>query len=246
MLRAGKRGLERALFAAWQVAVRKNVDTTHYDAVIPEASYAPWKSDLAFQATLSDVRDNTVVDHYRLWELWNLTHQLSHTPGDILEVGVWRGGSGCLMAKRSRLDQSGSTVFLCDTFSGVVKASENDTAYVGGEFADTSLELVAELARSMNLDNVDIRQGMFPDDAGADLSARPIKLCHIDVDTYESAKTVSEWAWKKLVVGGVIVYDDYGFFDTPGVTRAVNEQVGQPDRRVLHNLNGHGIVVKVG
>jgi O-methyltransferase len=42
----------------------------------------------------------------------------------------------------------------------------------------------------------------------------------------------------------VAVFDDYGFPACPGVTRFVDEQRCRKDRLVLHNLNGHGIVVK--
>ena len=40
------------------------------------------------------------------------------------------------------------------------------------------------------------------------------------------------------------MFDDYGFPACPGVTKLVDEQRGLSDRMVLHNLNGHGIVVK--
>jgi O-methyltransferase len=47
-----------------------------------------------------------------------------------------------------------------------------------------------------------------------------------------------------MPVGGVVVYDDYGFLRCDGITRHVDEQRGRPDRRVIHNLNGHAVVVK--
>src|SRR4029078_3382246 len=97
---------------------------------------------------LEDVRANTLVDEYRCWELWNLVGQTPALPkGDIVEVGVWRGGTGCLMARRMMLDGSAGTVHLCDTFAGVVKAGGLDSGYAGGEHADTSVDLVESLAR---------------------------------------------------------------------------------------------------
>ena len=53
-----------------------------------------------------------------------------------------------------------------------------------------------------------------------------------------------EWSWDRLVPGGIVVYDDYGFNFCAGITRLVNEQVADPHKLVLHNLNGHAIVVK--
>jgi O-methyltransferase len=73
---------------------------------------------------------------------------------------------------------------------------------------------------------------------------RALRLCHIDVDVYRSARDVLEWAWPRLSPGGVAVFDDYGFPCCPGVTQFVDEQRGRTDRLVLHNLNGHGLIVK--
>lgn len=44
--------------------------------------------------------------------------------------------------------------------------------------------------------------------------------------------------------GGTVVFDDYGFPAGPGVTRLLDKQRMRDDRLVLHNLNGHGILVK--
>jgi O-methyltransferase len=48
----------------------------------------------------------------------------------------------------------------------------------------------------------------------------------------------------RLVTGGFVVFDDYGFKGCEGVTRFVNEQRLKPDRLVLHNLSGHAIAIK--
>jgi O-methyltransferase len=71
------------------------------------------------------------------------------------------------------------------------------------------------------------------------------RLCHVDVDVYESAKAIAEWIWPRLVMGGIIVYDDYGFHDCTGITRFVNEERLKSDRVVIHNLNGHALVIKI-
>jgi O-methyltransferase len=69
--------------------------------------------------------------------------------------------------------------------------------------------------------------------------------CHIDVDVYNSASDVVDWIWEKLIPGGVIVFDDYGFHTCTGITQFVNEQKQKNDRLVIHNLNGHAIMIKV-
>ena len=71
--------------------------------VTPFATYAPWAADAAFIDTYRAVVDHTLVDMYRCWELWQLVEQVSGLQGGFVEVGVWRGGSGCLIAKRAKL-----------------------------------------------------------------------------------------------------------------------------------------------
>jgi O-methyltransferase len=216
-----------------------------YSIVIPEATYSPWNDDKEFVSTFDSIRQNTLVDIYRAHELWDLVQETISYGGDILEVGVWRGGTGCLMAKRAKQLNPSATVFLCDTFSGVVKASERDSHYHGGEHADTSVDIVRQLATKMGLDNIQLLKGIFPDATGDKIEDMRFSLCHIDVDVYESAKQVTEWVWPRLVTGGVIVYDDYGFLGCEGVTNLVNERRQHGGAVTLHNLNGHAIVVKV-
>jgi hypothetical protein len=60
-----------------------------------------------------------------------------------------------------------------------------------------------------------------------------------------SARDIVDWVWNRIVPGGLIVFDDYGFEMCPGITRLANEQMGMSDRLVFHNLNGHAIVMKL-
>jgi O-methyltransferase len=223
--------------------IATNTKVSH-SIVIPEATYSPWIDDADFLAAYESTRHNTLVDLYRSYELWSLVRETSHLGGDILEVGVWRGGTGSLMAAQTKRLELASTVFLCDTFKGVVKAGNRDSVYRGGEHADTSMDTVLQLQSKMGLSNVKLLEGIFPDATGEQVKDRQFSLCHIDVDVYESAKHVAEWVWPRLIRGGVIVYDDYGFLTCEGVTSLVNERHQGPGALTLHNLNGHAVVVK--
>ncbi len=215
-----------------------------HQLVIPHATYSPWWADAEFQIIVRQIGSATLVDIYRLYELWSLVGQVQHLKGDILEVGVWRGGSGCLLAAKAKADGLQAQVFLCDTFAGVVKASAHDTEYTGGEHSDTSADAVTTLASRLELENVHVLKGIFPDETSEPLESHTFRLCHIDVDVYDSARGVFDWAWPRLVTGGVIVFDDFGFHDCDGVTRFVTETGRRVDALLVHNLNGHAILVK--
>ena len=241
--RYGLQLLRKALFLIAKVTFG-GMDRSKYSVILTEASYSPWIADQSFQAAYSQIKGYTLVDHYRLWELWKLIEQVKDLEGDVIEVGVWRGGSGCLIARKCQLEQLPATVYLCDTFQGVIKSSENDLSYQGGEHSDTSEAMVSGLISQMSLDNVKILQGTFPDDTGDGLRNNHFRYCHIDVDVYQSAKDIVEWIWGRMVIGGLIIFDDYGFPRCPGITRLVNERASNTDCLVVYNLNGHAIMAK--
>lgn len=217
-----------------------------YEPVRPAAMYAPWKKDFPFQEVFAAIRGDTLVDLYRCFELWHLIGESAKLPeGDIIEIGVWRGGTGALIAKKAALCGIPGTVFLCDTFTGVVKAGAHDASYKGGEHSDTSRASVETFLRSrMKLENIEILEGIFPDQTGHAIESRRFRFCHIDVDVYQSAKDIVEWIWDKLIPGGFIVFDDYGFPGCSGIAAFVDEQMKLRDRIILHNLNGHAILIK--
>jgi O-methyltransferase len=219
----------------------KSPEISHH-RVLPHATYSPWLLDEGFLAIYQRIKSHTLVDLYRCYELWTLGQQMSHVPGNYLEVGVWRGGTGALLASAVKASDA-KHVYLADTFQGVVKAGGDDTAYVGGEHADTSSTLVSDLLKGLGLSNFTLLEGIFPEQT-ADGFKGKLALLHCDVDVYSSAKGVVEWGIPLLSQGAVIVFDDYGFSGCEGVTKLANELREDKSLIFIHNLNGHAIFIK--
>lgn len=211
----------------------------------PFASYSPWRVDQSFQKLYKVIFAYTLVDWYRCYELWQLVEQTAELEGALIEVGVWRGGTGALIAHKAISCGINDPVYLCDTFEGVVKASSQDSTYKGGEHADTTEGTVIGLLNHLQLSNVKILKGIFPDQVEHLVTDQKFRFCHIDVDVYASAKGVVDWIWDRMAVGGIMVYDDYGFWSCDGITNFVDEQRKLKDRVVIHNLNGHAVVIKL-
>jgi len=185
------------------------------------------------------------VDIYRCYEIWSTVAEAAKLPqGDLMEVGVWRGGTGAVIASQSARHIPSAEVFLCDTFTGVVKTGDQDTIYGDGMHADTSPEIVQDLLDRIGLNNAVLLQGIFPEQTAGRIQDRRFRFCHIDVDVYQSAKDVCEWLWPRLVSGGLVVFDDYGMRGTEGVQRFVNEWRVRDDLTFLYNLNGHAVFIK--
>jgi O-methyltransferase len=220
-----------------------------YGLIKTTSSYSPWINDQDFQEVYKIVDPYTLIDTYRIYELWTMIEQVSKLPekGALLEVGVWRGGSSGIIAKRLELLGSSALLYIADTFSGVVKSSELDTHYNDGEHSDTNMGMVEKLLyQDLKLKNVRILQGIFPDDTEHLIpEGTRFSFCHIDVDVYKSTADIFNWVWDRLMVGGIVVFDDYGAITCDGITEFVNQQRIKDDRLFMYNVNGHAIFIKI-
>lgn len=227
-----------------RVKVWSNPPATYlHSKIFPGATYSPWLTDVRFLDVYGQVESSTLVDRYRCYELWTLIRSLGKVPGDVLEVGVWRGGTGAILAAACQHAGQERKVYLADTFEGVVKAGKHDPRYQGGEHADTSEGQVRDLAHGLGLNNVEILKGVFPEDT-AHMGPEKIAFLHCDVDVYESASDVVAWVLPRLSVGGIMVFDDYGFNGCEGITRYCNELSTNPGLQFIYNLNGHAVFFK--
>jgi len=215
----------------------------NFEIINGSYSFAPWLSDYKFDNLYEKIKDYTLLGKTKSYVLWELVRETNSFEGAIIEVGVWRGGSGVLIGKQAERGKS-TTLYLCDTFSGVVKTGEKDTFYKGGEHADTSKEAVEKLFEDVEIRNIKILKGIFPDETHNMIDDTVFRFCHIDVDVYKSTKDIFEWIWPKMAVGGIILIDDYGFYNCDGVTKFVNEEKMKPDRLVITNWIGQAIIIK--
>ena len=218
-----------------------------YNVITPSSNYSPWDNDKEFMSIYESARHNTLVDKYRMYELWELTeqiHKLDNT-ASFIEVGVWRGGTAAIMGRKLELLNSKVNVYLADTYTGVVKSNDKDLFYNDSEHNDTSLAIVEKLLSNINA-NYKQLVGIFPDDTAHKINENEkFGLCHIDVDVYQSAKDIVDWVWDRLIIGGVVVFDDYGFHSCTGITSYIHEVRYLRDRMIIHNVNGHALMIKL-
>ncbi len=218
-----------------------------YESVFPYASYAPWLTDKEFIKAFEIVNSYSLVDKYRCYELRDLVAESSKLEaGDLIEIGAWRGWSAALIAKKASLCSIDNQVHICDTFTWVVKAWDNDSDYNGWEHADTSEKLVHEVIGKLWVsNNTNILVWIFPDETWHTIEDKKFRFCHIDVDVYQSAKDIVERIRPKLVKWWIIVFDDYGFITCDGIVTLIDEEKKKKDRIVIHNLNGHAVIIKL-
>lgn len=168
-------------------------------------------------------RSHTGLDDKRLWVLWSLAQQSSKlSSGSLIEVGSHRGGSALVMMLSARLAGVSDEFYVCDTFRGLVKSDATVDLHHDGESSGVLPGIVEDLFFFCRIDAT-ILPGVFPDETGERVIGSRFRLAHIDVDTYRSAKDSFEFLWPRMVCGGVVVFDDYGERDCPGITKLIDE-----------------------
>jgi len=160
-------------------------------------------------------------------------------PGDIVECGVWRGGS--MMASAMTLLNAKDTsrsLYLYDTFEFFqnINGSTKDSDYKGESGESEIKRINAESMYFVGISEDDVRtalnttsypkdkiryvKGMVEDTIPATIPEK-ISLLRLDTDLYESTKHELEHLYPRLAVGGVLIIDDYGHW--MGAKKAVDE-----------------------
>ena len=152
--------------------------------------------------------------------------------GDLIECGVFRGGSIRMICKTVRdLVGRKKTVFGLDSFEGFPETSFSsaDTklfrpvSRLKGKFQDASdvPGLLTDFAEAFDI-VLNLRKGFF-EDTLPELVDRRYCFIHLDCDTYNSHRECLHALFDRLVPGGVIVYDDYCSKAWPGATEAIDQ-----------------------
>jgi hypothetical protein len=191
------------------------------------------------------VRGYTMTSPQRIVALLDAVRYLvrNDIAGDLVECGVWRGGS--MMAVALQLLELGvrdRKLHLFDTFEGMAPPTEVDvdphgTAAVqifGASGRGTNEKPLPWKPASMGEvrtalgstgypdDQVHLIKGKIEDTVPA-AAPQSIALLRLDTDWYESTRHELEHLFPRLVDGGVLIIDDYGYWK--GSRKAVDEYI---------------------
>lgn len=139
--------------------------------------------------------------------------------GDLVEVGVFQGGTARLI--KSTMGKSDKILHLFDTFTGMPKSEylgSCDRHHAPGEFRLTSLSLVKQVVGE---DNVLYYPGIFPETAKG-IEDKKFCFVHVDCDLYQSYKDCLEF-FPSRIISGFILFDDYKHERCLGATKAIDE-----------------------
>jgi len=213
------------------------------DAGLYQPLYSPWLGDPEFERAYAAAAGRTLVSRDRCFVLWRTLQQALNLDGDLVECGVFRGGTALLAAATVREQVGERPLHLVDSFAGMPDTTEGVDRFKAGDFATTS---AADVRRALApFPFARIHQGYIPGVLG-EVDAERVAWAHIDVDIYAAVRDCLDFLYPRLLPGGAIVLDDYGFPSCPGVRRAMDEFFSDDRPEVPLCLpTGQGLVVKL-
>jgi len=188
--------------------------------------------DEEFWSLVPVVWDYTVLSTGALYNLYSATKYIidARISGDFIECGVHMGGSVMIVEHILLAGDFDAErrIFALDTFSGFVRRNEDfDIDIATGlpvampqaklyDFSKGSIENM----ESVGFDRLHVVKGDVLQTI-PDLKIEKIAMLRLDTDTYETTKFELENLYDRVVPGGVVIVDDYGY--TIGCKKAVDD-----------------------
>lgn len=199
----------------------------------PATEIDAYEAENSFYLRSHPSRLAKLLAHYELYR------KITHLPGAVVEMGVYKGASFMRFAGfREILENAHSRQLIgFDAFGsfprdGITSAADQnfiehfETA--GGE--GISRRDLEGLLDAKGFTNTELVEGNIFDTVPRFLAERPaakIALLHLDLDVYEPTAFALDQLLPRMVRGGLVVFDDYGLVE--GATRAADESCDRLD-----------------
>ncbi|MEX0775474.1 MAG: TylF/MycF/NovP-related O-methyltransferase [Phycisphaeraceae bacterium] len=174
---------------------------------------------------------------------WELFRQTIDLPGDVVELGVFRGLSLLTFAnflETVNIGDRTKKVWGFDNFAGFGELTKEDGPDYdqshkrrGGFSPEHYLDELREVIDIFDDDRfvgwkkrVELVIGDIEETVPAFVEKNPglrISLLHIDCDLYKPTRTALEHLFPLVVRGGIVIFDEYGILEWSGESKAVDE-----------------------
>ena len=195
------------------------------------------KFDSQFLEILNKIGDNRGADNAENYTLYSSLKATKNLPGNIAEVGVYKGGTARLICEI----KGDKNLYLFDTFEGLPETNDNDLFVQKGWLHNTSLESVKNYLSDFK--NIYFLKGVFPETV-APISDKKFSFIHLDTNLYQSTLDALEFFWPRMVVGGRIVSHDYNTNSMPGVKQAFSEFFMDQPEKIIDMNDSQVMVIK--
>lgn len=220
---------------------------------------AGFRNDSRFVAAMREISGSVKYDQYATpdgvaWRLhvllWAARCGL-RVPGDFVECGVYKGDFASVITQCVDLEHAGRTFWLYDTFGGFApQYSSPEDFPAAQDFFDFANRVYSEPGiyesvrrRFAEHRAVKVLRGTIPDVLHESAPER-IAFLHIDLNSPAPEVAALEILFERVSVGGVIVFDDYGWLLFHRQKEAEDQFMAQRGYEILELPTGQGLVFK--
>jgi len=169
------------------------------------------------------------------YQVLSCARATAKVPGDVAEIGVYRGGSARLICEV----RGSRALHLFDTFGGLPSTGQLDARFGAGQYASSVEKVQNYLAE---FPDVYIYKGLFPATSGP-ITNKRFSFVHLDVDLYQPTRDSLEFFYPRVNAGGMFLIHDYLWAE--GVRKAVQEFFASRPETILELAGAYCGVVKV-
>lgn len=217
------------------------------DMVIALWRNLSFRHDEKFMASFFEAATNE-QERSLLWRLHTLAWAAKNAllvDGDFVECGVFKGFCSAVLLKYLDFQSLPRRAYLYDTFSGLPEKTSTERERLTWDYTQEDPEVIyADVCRKFSgYPNVSIVRGIVPDSFATAVPGK-IAFLHIDMNSAQAEMLALEHLFDRVVPGGVIVFDDFGWTCNVNQTRAELAFMNARNHAVLELPTGQGVVIK--
>jgi O-methyltransferase len=194
----------------------------------------------------------TITSIEKMYSLYKAAEYVvkHNIPGDMVECGVYKGGSAMLMAHTlMKMGEFKKNIYLYDTYAGMAKPADKDMDFTGRPAIKDYVKFYnKDSCLWVNCPLEEVKQNMFSTGYAKENlvfvkgkvedtipGKIPDKICLLSLDTdwFESTYHELYYLFPRLSVNGVIIIDDYGHYR--GAREAVDKYFQEKNVKILLN-----------
>jgi O-methyltransferase len=264
MLRTLKNSAKRLIRAMFDAGIKYGIKPLHSsvfwgDRMLTLDKAANFFDEENFKRSYEAIRGSHIYDSYNsphtiAWRLhtlvWAARSAIAHE-GDLVECGVFKGDMSWVVATILGDKIRKRTFYLYDSFEGF-----SSTLSSAADFPDNPgfLEMADKIYRDpaiyetvvkkfSDMPHVKVIRGFVPDTFKIAVPDR-IAFLHIDLNSPAAEIAALECLFDRVVSGGYIVFDDYGWKPFKKQRDAENRFMADRGHFILELPTGQGLVIK--
>lgn len=198
------------------------------------------------------IEDSDFINYYKRFEKNNfrsldrkfmiksLLALIQDIDGDTAECGVYKGATSYIICNETVLNPT--MHYAIDSFEGLSAPTNQDTSYWNEGDLRVGMDECKRNLRAFE-GRIKYCKGWIPEAFQLVESSR-FRFVHIDVDLYAPTRDSLVFFYEKMVSGGLIVCDDYGFKSCEGAKTAVDEFFANKPEQIVHVPTGQAVIIK--